>query len=64
MNTIYRSIRKFAHEEDGATAVEYGMMVGLIAVAIIVAVAALGTQLNTFYGKIKDCLTTPATCGA
>lgn len=42
-------------EEKGATAVEYGLMVGLIAVVIIVAVTALGGQLNTlFTGIVED----------
>jgi pilus assembly protein Flp/PilA len=35
--------------EEGATAVEYGMMVALIAVVIIGAVTALGGQLNTVF---------------
>ena len=35
-----------SRREEGATAVEYGLMVALIAVVIIVAVAALGTQLS------------------
>jgi pilus assembly protein Flp/PilA len=39
-------------EEKGATAVEYGLLVGLIAVAIIVTVALLGTQLNQLFTKI------------
>ncbi|MGY1841542.1 MULTISPECIES: Flp family type IVb pilin [unclassified Modestobacter] len=39
-------------EERGATAVEYGLMVGLIAVVIIVAVTALGGQLNTLFTTI------------
>ncbi|MCZ2814850.1 Flp family type IVb pilin [Modestobacter sp. VKM Ac-2984] len=39
-------------EEKGATAVEYGLMVGLIAVVIIVAVTALGGQLNTLFTTI------------
>ena len=38
--------------EKGATAVEYGLMVGLIAVAIIVAVAALGTKLDGLFDSI------------
>lgn len=37
---------RFTGEEKGATAVEYGIMVALIAVAIIVAVTAFGTQLS------------------
>lgn len=40
-------------EEKGATAVEYGIMVALIAVAIIVAVTALGTQLASLFNTIK-----------
>lgn len=62
MKNLYNGIRTFAQDEEGATAVEYGMMVGLIAVAIIVAVAAIGTQLNVLFTKIKTCVTTPASC--
>jgi pilus assembly protein Flp/PilA len=43
-------------EEKGATAVEYGLLVGLIAVAIIVAVTALGGQLNTLFTSITSAL--------
>lgn len=35
--------------EDGATAVEYGLMVALIAIVIIVAVALLGTNLRALF---------------
>ena len=43
-------------EEKGATAVEYGLMVGLIAVAIIVTVGLLGKQLNSLFNDIKTAL--------
>ena len=39
-------------EEKGATAVEYGLMVGLIAVVIIAAVTLLGKQLDTLFDTI------------
>jgi len=38
--------------DRGATAVEYGLMVALIAVVIIVAVAAIGTNLSTLFNKV------------
>ncbi len=42
-------VNKFITDEDGATAIEYGLIAALIAVAIITAVRAVGTQLgNTF----------------
>jgi len=40
-----------ADEERGATAVEYGLMVALIAAAIIVAVTALGTSVTNIFTK-------------
>ncbi|WP_034512147.1 Flp family type IVb pilin [Blastococcus sp. URHD0036] len=43
-------------EEDGATAVEYGLMVGLIAVAIITVVALLGGQLAGLFQSVVDAL--------
>jgi pilus assembly protein Flp/PilA len=39
-------------DERGATAVEYGLLVGLIAVVIIVAVTALGGRLNAMFQAI------------
>ncbi len=38
--------------EKGATAVEYGLMVALIAVVIIVAVRAIGTNLSTMFTNV------------
>ena len=42
--------------EKGATAVEYGLMVGLIAVVIIAAVIALGNELNGLFQAIVTAL--------
>jgi pilus assembly protein Flp/PilA len=42
--------------EDGATAVEYGIMVALIAVVIIAAVQAIGVRLNGVFGTVRDAL--------
>jgi pilus assembly protein Flp/PilA len=58
---------RLEREEKGATAVEYGLMVGLIAVVIIAAVALLGTKLDGLFDTIGAKLggtattTTPAT---
>ncbi|GAB3778601.1 Flp family type IVb pilin [Nocardioides ungokensis] len=45
-----------AREERGATAVEYGLMVALIAVAIIVTVRALGVALNGMFQQVVAAL--------
>ena len=45
-------IKDKMESEKGATAVEYGLMVALIAVAIIGTVTALGGQLNVLFGEI------------
>ena len=42
--------------ERGATAVEYGLMVALIAVAIIATVLALGGKLNTLFGDVANAI--------
>ena len=44
--------RERMRDEKGATAVEYGLMVGLIAVAIITTVALLGTELDRLFNDI------------
>jgi len=46
---------RFEDRKDrGATAVEYGLLVGLIAAVIIIAVTALGQQLNGFFNAVSD----------
>jgi pilus assembly protein Flp/PilA len=45
-------IQKFFQEEEGATAVEYGLLVALIAVVIMAAVGTLGTNLNTKFSSV------------
>lgn len=49
-------IRSFLADEDGATAVEYGLMVSLIAVVIIVAVRLVGTQLLAIFNTVAAAL--------
>jgi len=45
-------VKKFFRDEAGATAVEYGLMVALIAVVIIVAVTTLGQNLNAKFDNV------------
>lgn len=45
-------IKNFANDESGATAIEYGLIAALIAVAIITAVGLLGTKLTTTFESI------------
>ncbi|MEO0049049.1 MAG: Flp/Fap pilin component [Actinomycetota bacterium] len=43
-------------DEQGATAIEYALLVGLISVVIIAAVTTLGGQLNTLFGAVVTAL--------
>ena len=45
--------KRFASDESGATAIEYGLIAAGIAVAIITGVKTVGTQLNTTFGKVE-----------
>jgi len=46
-------ISRFVRDESGATAIEYGLIAALIAVVIITAVTAVGTQLSTTFNSIS-----------
>ena len=51
-------INKLFRDETGATAIEYGLIAALIAVAIMSTVGLLGTELNTTFGAVKTELDT------
>ena len=57
---IQARINSLRTEEEGATAVEYGLIVALIAVVIITAVTLVGTNLDAIFDAIATALdTTP-----
>jgi pilus assembly protein Flp/PilA len=48
-----QKIRKFIRNSKGATAIEYGLIAALIAVAAIAAMQGLGNQLKNTFGNIN-----------
>lgn len=46
-------LKNFKKNEDGATAVEYGLIIALIAVAVIAAVSLLGERIDGAFGAIN-----------
>jgi len=51
-------IARFANDESGATAIEYGLIAALIAVGIIAAATTLGSSLSNLFNKISTQLNT------
>jgi pilus assembly protein Flp/PilA len=47
-------INKLLRDEQGATAIEYGLIAALIAVAAIAAMTALGEQLSATFTEVSD----------
>jgi pilus assembly protein Flp/PilA len=49
-------IRKLIRDKKGATAIEYGLIAALIAVAAITAMQGLGTSLNTTFSNVSTAM--------
>lgn len=52
----WRYLQKFIFDNSGATAIEYGMIIGLIAGVIILAMGNIGTRLETIFDILRDAL--------
>jgi pilus assembly protein Flp/PilA len=52
MNTLKQRVRNFLVDEQGATAIEYGLLAALISVVIIAAVTTVGTNLKGIFTTI------------
>jgi pilus assembly protein Flp/PilA len=46
-------VQRFLKDEEGVTAIEYGLIAALIAVVIIAAVAAVGDELNLVFQRVS-----------
>jgi pilus assembly protein Flp/PilA len=52
------TIQQFLRDEEGAAAIEYGLLAGLISVMIIIGATTAGTKLSLIFGYIASSLTT------
>ncbi len=61
---MIRLLTKFAQDESGATAIEYGLIAALIAVVLITGATAVGTALNTQFTSIGTTVTSSGAAAA
>ena len=54
-----QTIRSFIRDEDGAAAIEYGLIAALIAIAIMTGASLLGTSLDGLFTRLGNCMATP-----
>ncbi len=52
-------ITRFKNDESGATAIEYGLIAGLVSIVIVTALTLLGPQLTAVFGEITSAMTPP-----
>ncbi|QVN22883.1 Flp family type IVb pilin [Burkholderia pyrrocinia] len=54
MSKFIQQVSRFVRDEDGVTAIEYGLIAALIAVGIIAALSTVGKDLKTVFSTIAD----------
>jgi pilus assembly protein Flp/PilA len=54
MSTITTAVQAFIDDEDGATAIEYGLIAALIAVAIVASLQSVQTELKALFKSVAD----------
>ncbi|SET16257.1 pilus assembly protein Flp/PilA [Nitrosospira multiformis] len=60
MNKIAQGMKQFLNDEEGVTAIEYGLIAALVAVGIIASLNLLKGGLDTIFTAITTALTTAA----
>lgn len=59
MKNLIIGLKHFIDDEQGVTAIEYGLIAALIAVTIIVAAALTGTRLTCLFNRVASCFVGP-----
>ena len=59
MKNLIAGLKNFINDEQGVTAIEYGLIAALIAVVIITAAALVGTRLTCMFNRVASCLIGP-----
>jgi pilus assembly protein Flp/PilA len=55
-SSVLSLIRRFANDQSGTTAIEYGLIAAAISVTIIAATRGVGTKLNTTFAGVSTAL--------
>ena len=62
MSRFVKPLRSFIEQDEGVTAIEYGLIAALIAVAVIAVVLTIGTRLNEAFQSICTKLNNGTAC--
>jgi len=57
MSTVVAAVRNFVKEEDGIAVTEYGLLVALIAVALVVVTRTFGTAISSWFSDRTGSIT-------
>jgi pilus assembly protein Flp/PilA len=57
MKTIFTAVQAFIADEDGVTAIEYGLIAALIGVAMATVAGTVGTNIEATFQRVADALT-------
>ncbi len=60
---MFVKLAQFVKDDDGATAIEYGLIAALVSVAAIGALTAMGNSLSTMFGTVATALNTAVSGG-
>ena len=60
VNSMIGKMIAFLRDEDGATAIEYGLIAALVSVAAIGALTAMGNSLSTMFNSVSSHLSSAA----
>ncbi len=56
MRVNWKPLRKFAKDEEGAALIEYTVLLGILVVAVITTIAAVGTWVNTQWTNLNTAI--------
>ncbi|MFZ3127147.1 MAG: Flp family type IVb pilin [Rhodoferax sp.] len=62
MKNFALAVQKFLDDDQGLTAIEYGLIAAVLVVAVIVTVSLVARQLDATYVNVKNCVLSPSTC--
>jgi pilus assembly protein Flp/PilA len=61
MSSLLKVMQSFVREDEGATMIEYALLVALIALVVAAALVTLGTAITTKFSSVSNCFNATST---